>query len=61
MLNQVKISTILEYYKSYVVEIDLCRENLVYKIIKWKKLIFHKKIQDINNNKYFNFIKRYEI
>ena len=59
VLNQVKFFKILEYYKNCLKKLDLYREKVVYSTNKQKKLIFHKKAQDINNDSQFLIIRFY--
>lgn len=50
-LGLVYLSTILGHYKICLKKMDLYAEKVVYGTGEWKKLRFHKKIQDVNDNK----------
>lgn len=50
-LSLVNFFTILRHYKICFKKMDLDKEKIVYRIKNWKKLIFHKKIQGINDDK----------
>lgn len=50
-LSQVKNSTILGHYKSYLRKMDLYREKIQYGTVEWKKLTSHKKTWAVGNNR----------